>query len=124
MQGYKIIPTAPNYSISRGGKVIRNKDNKIMKETISKRGYTSVSINGKSVLVHRLVAETYLGPIAGKQIHHINGMKDDNRVSNLRIVTAKQHQIEHRIEREFMQWAVTTKRFKEYRATRLESLQY
>ena len=74
MGGYKIIPGHSDYAISKGGKVIRRKDKKMMKPTLS-NGYLTVSINGKSTLVHRLVAATYCTnePLAGKPVHHING---------------------------------------------------
>lgn len=42
----------------------------------------------KNKLVHRLVWEAFNGPIPdGKEIDHINGVKNDNRLVNLRVVT-------------------------------------
>lgn len=44
--------------------------------------------------VHRLVAETFIGRIPDKmQVNHINGNKQDNRASNLEIVTASENSI-------------------------------
>ena len=52
------------------------------------RGYLTVQINGKAYLVHRLVAEAFIGPIPdGCQIDHINRNRQDNRCENLRIIT-------------------------------------
>ena len=48
--------------------------------------------------VHRLVAEAFIGPIPnGMQINHKNGIKDDNRPTNLEIVTPKEN-VWHGIE--------------------------
>lgn len=42
----------------------------------------------KGILVHRLVWELFNGPIPqGFEIDHINAVKDDNRLVNLRLVT-------------------------------------
>lgn len=57
------------------------------------KGYLRVLIAKKTYLVHRLVAETYLGEITeGCEIDHINRNKGDNRVENLRIVSHKENQ--------------------------------
>ena len=54
-----------------------------------KDGYKRVTINKKEHVVHRLVAETFLERIPGKDyVDHINRLRDDNRVENLRWVTA------------------------------------
>ena len=118
MGGYKIIPGHSDYAISKGGKVIRRKDKKMMKPTLS-NGYLTVSINGNSTPVHRLVAATYCTnePLAGKPVHHINGDKLDNRASNLAVCeTRQQHDYEHFIIREyFMREVAHTKKFRAYR---------
>lgn len=52
----------------------------------------------RNVLVHRLVYETFIGPIPPrKQINHKNGVVNDNRVENLEIMTAKEN-VKHSIE--------------------------
>jgi hypothetical protein len=62
----------------------------------SKRGYVQACLcrNNKSIQkdVHRLVAEAFLPePAPGLQIDHINGIKSDNRVSNLEWVTPQEN---------------------------------
>ena len=46
-----------------------------------------------TMLVHRLVAEQKYGRriMKNEHVHHINGIKDDNRPENLEIVTANIH---------------------------------
>ena len=56
-------------------------------------GYAHVWVDGKTQLTHRVLWESAFGPIPkGKMIDHINGDKKDNRLENLRCVTAQQNQ--------------------------------
>lgn len=57
--------------------------------------HTYININGKQTyrLIHRLVAEVFLGPCPDNhEVNHINGVKLDNRVENLEYVTSAENQ--------------------------------
>lgn len=48
----------------------------------------------KAALVHSLVAEAWLGPRRGRDIHHLADSKD-NSVANIRYITRSEHCREH-----------------------------
>lgn len=96
IEDWKEIPGFENYVISRDGQIA----NKITKRKLlfsERNGYLRATLNSKRCSVHRLVYETYVGPISGN-IDHINGNRADNRVENLRDVTQKEN-VENTYER-------------------------
>ena len=55
-------------------------------------GYRTIRINGINYPAHRLVWIFHYGSIDELlEIDHINGIKDDNSIENLRLVTAKEN---------------------------------
>jgi len=63
-------------------------------KSTSNHGYALLSINGNKVYAHRLVWETFNGAIPdGMEIDHINSVRDDNRISNLRCVTHSENML-------------------------------
>ncbi len=55
-------------------------------------GYKNIKIAGKSYMQHRIIFMMHYGFIPN-QIDHINGIKDDNQIENLREATGSQNSI-------------------------------
>ena len=61
-------------------------------------GYLQCTLFRKRFYIHRLVYEAWIGNIPnGYDIDHINGIKTDNRVSNLRAVSRSEN-LKHNYE--------------------------
>lgn len=59
---------------------------------VDSNGYINVKLDGFTHKVHRLIWEYKYGPIPeGMQIDHINGVRNDNRIGNLRLATRLQN---------------------------------
>ncbi|QSR35573.1 hypothetical protein CFI10_11295 [Marinobacterium iners] len=50
-------------------------------------GYRCIQINRTRYMAHRLVFLYVHGQLPDRQVDHINGVRDDNRIENLRIVS-------------------------------------
>ena len=71
-----------------------NRQNKLIQCSTyrSSTGYVRLDTGIKHILVHRLVYEAFVGEIPeGMQIDHINTIRTDNRLENLRCVTCKEN---------------------------------
>lgn len=88
----------PSYMINRKGEIKSLLTNKILKPAkVKTGGYMCVSLrtNGKSKTerVHRLLAKAFIpNPENKPHVDHINGVRDDNRIENLRWCTNKENQ--------------------------------
>ena len=59
--------------------------------SLKQNGYLNIYLNKKIYLAHRLAWLYVYGQLPKLQIDHINGIKTDNRISNLRLSTASQN---------------------------------
>ena len=60
-------------------------------------GYVRIKCDGKSYMAHRLAWLYVHGQFPEKQIDHINGLREDNRLSNLRCVSRSENQRNRRL---------------------------
>lgn len=81
-------------------KVIPNRyDKKIgdQAQIIDSRGYCHVRLFGRSYLAHRVAWFHINGKWPSNQLDHINGVKSDNRIANLREATAQQNALNNTV---------------------------
>lgn len=77
------IPSFLGYFIDIHGNVY-NKKKILLKPWVNHYGYKTLTLHGVKVLVHRLVAQTFIpNPENKRCVNHKNGIKTDNRVENL-----------------------------------------
>lgn len=55
-------------------------------------GYTEIMVGGKTYKAHRLAWLYVYGSFPDGLIDHINGVRDDNRIANLRVATVADNQ--------------------------------
>ena len=87
-----------DYEITRNGDVINKHTGRTVKAQKNDKGYLRVSIGGKLMFVHRLVAKLYVpNPEHKPQVNHIDGNKLNNCAENLEWVTNKENR-EHAVK--------------------------
>lgn len=86
------------YRVSNLGNVLGIKHNKLLSQKTNKYGYKEVNLfknrKGKSITVHRLVAQTFIPNNDNKpQVNHIDGDKANNVVNNLEWTTNNENML-------------------------------
>ena len=76
---------------------LTHKKEKQLKPRLRNNGYVSVILrkDGKSInaTIHRLIAKTFLDVVEGMFVNHINGIRGDNRLVNLEMVTRSRNSL-------------------------------
>ena len=82
-----IAANHPQYRVASDGTVYGPRGFALRGHTLPD-GYMRVTVAGRHILRHVLVAETFMGPKPdGMQVNHLDGDKSNNRVDNLEYVT-------------------------------------
>lgn len=95
----RLAPPNEDYAVTTNGRVwsFKSTTTKRLRPGMKQDGHLQVSLRGRdgkarSLLVHRLVIETFVGPKPeGMECRHLNGISTDNRLENLQWGTHKQN---------------------------------
>lgn len=122
-----IVSKYPGYKVTKAGKVWSDKSQKFLKPW-ARQGYllVKVSVNGqeKTVSVHRLILESFVGPCPlGHECLHLNGNAVDNRLSNLKWGTPKENAA-HKFEHGSLHKKLTARQIKHIRRISKSKSQY
>ena len=96
MKDIKLIPLS-EIEEALGIKIDYSIPEKVEDGCLNKEGYKMIRINGYRIAEHKAIWEAHYGKVPkGCLIHHKNGIKDDNRIDNLELMTFIQHMDWHK----------------------------
>ena len=78
-----------HFKTLRDHRVWNNKYSGMIAGSIGSNGYRQITIFGYPVKAHRIAWMMHTGSLLDGAIDHINGIRDDNRICNLRQATAE-----------------------------------
>lgn len=91
------LPGYPSYWATREGAILRRVGDvsRIMRGSITRKGYRIVVIKRKAIKVSRLVLLAFVGPCPhGMEACHNNGIRTDDRLVNLRWDTRRNNHVD------------------------------
>lgn len=122
IEEWRVVPGHPTYEVSSLGRLRRTASvrrrvhpktgivqdfhykPRILRPIKTQYGYVQVNIDRRIVFLHRVVLSAFVGPRPdGMQACHGNGIRDDNRIANLRWDTPESNyadKVRHQRERQ------------------------
>lgn len=97
-ENYEISSSGEIRSIERKDRLGRRWGSKPIKSFVLKNGYVYTQLSrhgrGHTVKIHRLLANTFFGPrkYPEYEVGHLNGIRNDNRLENLKWCTRPENQ--------------------------------